>query len=653
VVIYAGLVYLQNASSSKNYIAGKTVNANDYKNGILKAEYGKVSCSSDYNIDVELFPEEKRISAIEEIIWINKTDLPTKEVLLHLYSNAFKNKHSLYMNEEDIPEESESEINFSEIKIAGKNVALKYICTEIENKYDSTVAKIDLEKEAKPGDTVRINLKYDMPVPKSIGRCGYTENRNFFFLSQWFPKVGVFENGKWTCSQFHANTEFYSDFGEYSVKIKVPASYTVAACGYLFSRKNQPGQKVAYLYKQYGIHDFAFMASDNIIPIERKYKRKDGSEVNILGYIQPESKKYADRYLSAIHNSLEYFEENIGIYPYQNITFIDAPKTSCSEGMEYPTLITVKADMFSPKESNELEELTVHEFAHQYFYGLLANNEVYEAWLDEGFTSYCTSKIIEDYYGEGKAYFNLFKYYPLKGVQFFSYKEIPLVYSLTGYSVPEASKYVTSYYDNIFLGAITDTSYKHFNGESYGAFSYDKPALVLLSMEKFIGRQAMTKILKGYYSDFKYKHPTANDFYNTVSKNYKHDMNWFIPNYIKSSSFFDYEISAIKKLDNANQYEALALRKGEAISRNIVVLYTDKDTLYQVWDGKEKWKKIIFKTQNKVIGAEIDPHRNNLLDVNFANNSYIINNQYSGAVRISLRWFFWMQNLLMIFGGLA
>ena len=645
-------MYLQDITTNKNKPAENKKRQRPYVNGIIKNEYSKINCTSNYKIDVELIPDEKKIAASEEITWINKTEFSAKEILLHIYPNAYKNKYTQYMEDDDLPAESKSEIKFNSITVFGKKAELIYIRPEVDNKYDSTVAKIVLDKEALPGDTVKIQARFEVPIPKAIGRTGYTLNRNFFFVSQWFPKVGVFKDGKWLCSQFHGKTEFFSDFGEYSVKIKVPQNYSVGSTGYLYKKIND-GNKQVLWFKQYGVHDFAFMASDEIEHAYKFYKRNDGSLVKIIGFFQPENVKFAERYLQAVYYSLKFFEENLGAYPYETITLVDVPKTSTSGAMEYPTLITTNTKIYSPKESNAPEAVTIHEFSHQYFYGILANNEVYEAWLDEGFADYFEAKIIEKYYGHEKSYFNLFRYYPLKGIQFFTYKDIPLVYSLTDMEIPPEAKLVTNYYKNIALGSIVDTSYKHFSWDSYEAFSYDKPALALMSLERFIGEKDLMSIIRNYYNSNKFKHPTSDDLFAELKRYNKTNLQWFIDNYIKSPAFFDYEVSSVKKLEKNNQYEVLVIRRGEAISNSDVVLYTEKDTLKQFWNGREKWKRFIFDTPNNVVGAEIDPERKNLLDVNFANNSYIINKQYGGALRISFRWFFWMQNLLMIIGGLA
>ena len=71
---------------------------------------------------------------------------------------------------------------------------------------------------------------------------------------------------------------------------------------------------------------------------------------------------------------------------------VDPAFNSASGGMEYPTLFTGGASWLSPEELQSPEGVTIHEAGHQFWYGLVANNEFEEAWLDEGFNTYMTSK---------------------------------------------------------------------------------------------------------------------------------------------------------------------------------------------------------------------------------------------------------------------
>lgn len=653
LLILTGLTYLEETSrqaqSTFEYIRDNSI----YKNGILKSEYEKVNPVSLYEIDVELLPADKLIEARERIVWVNKTTNPINEIHFHLYPNAFKNDKTEFMKGRNLSDESKSEIQFFLFSVNGKEYELLYFQPEVENEYDSTVAKVILPYYLNQNDTAEILIQYRMPVPQSISRSGYARGREFYFFAQWFPKVGVFENGKWICSQFHPTTEFYSNFSEYIVRITVPNNFTVASTGVPVEEFKFAGDRKVYLYRQYGVHDFAWMASDKILIENIIYYRKDGSPVVVKGYFQPENKKYIRRYLDAVHNTLEYMEENVGIYPYETLSLIDFPKTASGGGMEYPTLVTVGVNLFSPVKSHSPETVTVHEVVHQYFYGLVANNEVFEAWLDEGFTSYYTTKILHHYYGEAKSYFRLFGSYPISGILFYSYNEIPLIYTLSSYYYSEGARRLPLYYENAQLGAIADTSYKHINRAVNRVNSYNKPELMLLSLERYIGDEKMKEIMKYYFSSYKFKHPVSQDFIDIVQNHTDEDINWFFENYYLSSKTFDYEIKSVSRIGGSNQYEVLIVRNGEAVSKSEIVLYTDADTLYKNWDGVERWKRVIFTTDNKVIGAEVDPYKKNMLDINYANNSYMIDRQYAGTMRLTIRWFFWIQNLLLIFGSIS
>lgn len=657
--IFTCLSYLnfsyQESKTLKNFDNTSGNNSNLYKDGILKSELEKVSSIANYDIKVELLPYEKKIIAEEKLMWINKTPFPASEIHIHLYPNAFKNSKTIFAKGRGlmITDKTKSSVDFEEIKIGEKAVRLIYINPEIENKFDSTVAKIILDRPAIPGDTVKIKFKYSVPVPKAGNRFGYARDRNFFFISQWFLKAGVFQNGRWICSPYYPFTEFYSDFGKYNVSITVPQNYLVAATGVLKDAALRKNGKSIFDFVQEGVHDFAWMASDNVLFHKVIYKRKDSSEVNINVVILPEDEKYKDRFVNAVKNGLEFFENNIGIYPYSNLTIVDVPATSQSGGMEYPTLITTGAELFSPEETLQPESVTIHEFVHQFFYGIVANNEVYDAWLDEGLTSYLSDKIDEYYYGKRLLNFKFLGYYPVFGLNFLSYNEIPLVYTLGTYILPRGADILRRYYEAPNSVSILDTSSKLPNRISYAIEAYSKPELVMISLERYLGPGKMMKILKEYFNKYKFRHPTSNEFLSILRERTKTDFNWIYENLFKSSAIFDYKVNYVKPGENDNEYEVFIERIGDGIFKQEIALYTDRDTMFQTWDGKERWKNIIFKTENIVKGAEIDPYKKNIFDLNYANNSYLLKRQYEGSLRLSFRFLFWFQNLLLILGSVS
>jgi hypothetical protein len=650
-LIFAGLLYLSGFETQNFRSASKSFQQK-YLNAMLANEIKQYQAVANYNIDVELNTKEKLITAKEVIVWINRTNYSTQEIQFHLYPNAYKSDKTEFAKGYNISfPEARTELKISNVQIDGTSKELVYFNSEVENPHDSTVAKIFLKKSINPGDSVKINFDYTMKIPRSVKRLGYATGRNFFFISQWFPKVGVFENGKWVCSPYYPYLNFYSDFGNYRVSIRVPSGYSIAATGNEIG-KSTSDDHVTHNFVQNGVHDFVWLASDEILHRIETYTRKDGSQITIHAFVQPEREKYFDRYFNTVKNCLEFFEDNIGVYPYHNISLVDVPRTCAAGGMEYPTLFTVSAELFSPISIGWPEYLVTHEFSHQFFQGILANNEVYSAWLDEGFASYVATKIMYKYYPNMYENFKFATYVPVYGLNFLSYNEIPLIYTLAELPIPEGSQSITSYYKNLTIGTMADTSCKLPTRLAYVVNSYSKPELVLLTLERYLSYSKMMNVLRDYFNGNKYKHPAGNDFINAVQRNTTEDMTWFFNDFYRSAKIFDYTVSGINKISE-NEYGVVVERLGDGVFRNDIALYTDKDTLYQKWDGKNRWQVIHFRTANEVVGAEIDPQRKNLLDINFANNSYTTSQHVWASLSLSMRWFFWIQNALMILGSVG
>ncbi|MFA7228718.1 MAG: hypothetical protein WC061_06775, partial [Melioribacteraceae bacterium] len=263
LILLSGLMYLSGDGFPAAH-SEAVQSAGIYSGGILISEIPKVDNRVRYRIDAGFDVTRKEISVKEKILWINKTLFPASEIQFHLYGNAYKSNKTLFANAYPLTPESQTHLNINKFLVNGRESDLIYFQPEIENPHDSTVAKVKLEKEINPGDTVSIYFEYTMKIPRSVKRMGYAAGRNFFFVSQWFPKIGVFEDGKWVCSQYHPYLNFYSDFGDYSVNIKVPKNYTVAATG-VEDQRISGDNSTTFHFTQNGVHDFVWLASDEIL----------------------------------------------------------------------------------------------------------------------------------------------------------------------------------------------------------------------------------------------------------------------------------------------------------------------------------------------------------------------------------------------------
>jgi hypothetical protein len=651
-LLYAGLCYLQSGDSLNTRVNPESIDTNKaaVKIPLPSASPG----NSNYKFLVSFFPDSKKIRVHESLVWVNKTASKTNEFYFHFYLNAYKSNRTIYARGHEIPEKSLTSIVLNNLTINGNKAKLKFVNTDEVNIYDSTVAKVALDNELNPGDSIHVEADYEFAIPAAHGRTGYVPGEDYHCIAQWFIKPGIFKDGKWICSPFFPYTEFFSDFGNYTVTIETPKEYQLATSGAKVSEESRAGERKACTFFQKNAIDFAWVATQNFEIDSYNVSNGTGTPVITQIFYPKTFSAYIPRYKAALDKSFRYFRSHFEGYPYKTFTLvITPPKSGMTGSMEYPGLVTISQALFSPEKSLEPEQTIIHEFAHQYFYGILANNEVYEAWLDEGFAEFLTDRILDSYKLRPSNYFRLFSRYPIKGIEFLSMEEIPMIYSLTDIKAPLYANDLKTYYNNLTAGSLADSSYLLTDENNYEAVSYAKGHVFLKTLEEYVGEQVMDKILKEYYQRFKYGHPTAGDFFRVCTQYSPKKIDWLISDYYSQSLICDYKINKIYKNAGSGYWVVEIKREGEARFPMRLDLYTDKDTLTKTIYMTNRYMSVQFKTKNEVIGAELDPKRKALFDINFANNSYFIGKQFGSSLYLSTRWFYWIQSVLLIFGGLA
>jgi len=583
---------------------------------------------ANYKIKAKLIPSERKIEGYEIVNWRNTTSVAAKDLCFHLYMNAFKNEDTYFLRESKLIHRryrmKEGEWGYIDIKTIrladGRSLKNKM-------SIDDTIMRIKLDEAVQPGKDIYLEIEFITKLPRVFARTGYF--RNFYMVGQWFPKIAVYTDKGWNCHYFHANSEFFADYGSYAVDINVPEGYIVAATGNLFGKNKNIDGTITYSYNIDNVHDFAWTASpDFLIKIDKF------NDVEIQLYYTRNHSGNVERYLKAIKAALKYFQQWYGKYPYGKITIIDPPfGAGGAGGMEYPTLITVGSSFFEIKGFHGIEFVTIHEFGHQYWYGLTANNEFEEAWLDEGINSYSTAKIMDEVFSPHNSGLDLF------GIRMSVWDREKLTY-LVRKNIDPIYKKSWLYYDSL----------------SYAVNSYSKPALFLRTLENLIGSDKMGLIMKNYFNDYEYKHPKTEDFIAEIKKVIGDKLNDFINEMVYGTGTIDYAVSSIKSspvylkkgiFDTKEgrveigekeaeedmkkkerekkliyESEIVVERLGEAsLPVKVEFIFDDGSKRYKIWDGVERWKKYIFKEKRKIKCAAVDPDNKILLDTNWVNNS--------------------------------
>jgi len=615
----------------------------------------------DYHIKAKLIPEEKSVLGEEELTWLNDSDKHISELQFHLYLNAFKNSRSTLMKERrGIPRQLKSNVrNWGYIEIDKIQVkdgpdltsSIEYIQPDDNNKDDQTVVRVTLPEPVPPRGKITLHLDFYSKLPRVVARTGYF--KDFYFVAQWFPKIGVLWKGEWNCHQYHANSEFFANFGVYTVDITVPDGFVVGATGKRIDAVRNGDDTITYSHYQEDVHDFAWTACPDFIEYKESYSLENPPvNTEIILLIHRSHRNQKERYLSSLKNAIEFYSQNYGAYPYPTITLVDPPLGGFGAGgMEYPTLFTSIALSWMPKGVYMTEMVTIHEFGHGYWYGIIGSNEFEEAWLDEGINSYSEIKAMQKYYGEDSSMFN-----------FHDVKISDLVFHRL--RVIASSR----------LDPILKNSWEYFNGATYGINVYSKAAFMLLTLENYLGEDVMSEIMKTFYEKWKFKHPTSQDFIAVAEEISGQDLSWFFDQFLHSPDKLDYAIGRLRsweiekpegilegeqgifeesqkeevpEQEKMYQNEVVVVRKGELIfPQEILITFEEGEEIREEWDGKERWKRFVYTRPYQLKSAQVDPDNKVLLDDNFLNNSRVLKPKKISPLKCALDLMFNFQAFL-------
>ncbi len=604
--------------------------------------------TSNYDISVQLDTEKHMVHGKETLTWTNPSDDEVPFIRFHLYLNAFRNTSSTFNREASgnfnspldgpLKDADWAWINIDHVEdMAGNDLTanLEYVQPDDDNKDDRTVIQLNLPEPVGPRGTIVLKLDFTSKLHSLNVRTGFS--KTFYHNVQWFPKTGVYEPagsrfakvGQWNCHQYHPTTEYFGEYGNFNVDITVPKDYKMGGSGTLY-KEEVKGEKKTYYFHAEDVIDFAWTTSPNVLQMDDKWK-----DVDIKLLIAPEYDCCGDRYISAAKHAMDYLGDRLMDYPWPMLTIIVPPFHAAGAGaMEYPTLITAPGLYNFPSWLRTPEYFVIHEFVHQYFHLMIGTNEFEEAWMDEGFTSYWKSRVLDHAYGEKQSVIDL-GFFQMGAMEFFR------------------SRYTGM--KNLHVAESTRAGWEYENGRDRALY-YSKPATWLRTMEGFLGTETMDKIMHTFFHRWKFKHPSRFDFIEVVnevvSKNhgttYGESMNWFFDQVLTGTGDCDYEVSRITndqlpKEDRGifeekgmkaerrpnTEYPTAAFQSRVVVSRlgdiylpqEVLVRFEDGTEILEKWDGKKRTHGFVYTGNSKVASATIDPEEKIYMDKNFLNNS--------------------------------
>lgn len=453
---------------------------------------------TEYDISVVFCDTEKTLSCLEKVEYVNSYDSILENICFHLYPAAFSEDASIKpYAKSKIDSCFPSGINYGDIFINSVVVEGTNVDFSIVGE-DNNALSVPLNNPLYQGERVTIIIDFKVKLSNSTHRLGF--NNDVVNLGNWYPIAAEYSGGNFVLDPYYANGDpFYSSVSNYSVTISYPEKYTLASTGDLVESQLEDGVKTEK-FTALAVRDFAMCLGTNYVT---KMAMCGETMVSVFAYSQDTN---IDSYLETSVNALTLFNELFGDYPYKtlNVAFTQF----FQGGMEYPNLVFISD---SVKELVEIKKVIVHEIAHQWWYGLVGNNEVEDAWFDEGLAEYSTLLYFENYESEGVSAETL---------------------------VTDTLVNMELYYDvmsslNIALNDRMDLRLNEYSSEyEYVYMVYVKGLLFFNDLRKTLGDDVFFKGLKEIFKEYKFKNISKEGFIACLDNVSGLDLTEYIENWL-------------------------------------------------------------------------------------------------------------------------
>jgi hypothetical protein len=396
---------------------------------------------------------------------------------------------------------------------------------------DNTILEAELPEPLLPGEEILIRMAWKEKVRRKTGRAGYEGTH--FDVAQWYPKMVVYDQDGWHPDEFEQG-EFYGEFGTFDVRITLPSRFVIAATGTPVAgdpgwKKNLPGadkpdsedggSKTVH-FRAEQVHDFAWCADPTFVVQDTTW-----NGVRIMSVYRSFHRSWEDSNLAYAVRAMKWLDEKVGPYPYPQVSVVDV---AGGGGMEYPMLVM---------DARCQEGLVLHEVGHIYFYGILANDERAEAWLDEGMTSFQTAWYLEERYGpkgRGERLNWYRRWLPRPGI----WEDDRADYF----------GYVRRGYDERIETRAED--FEH----SYRLGVYTKASVVMDALRYVLGEELFEKVLREYYSRWGLKHVNGERFQQVCEQMSGQDLDWFFQEWIYARKACDYRLDEVSTREEGGRW---------------------------------------------------------------------------------------------------
>jgi hypothetical protein len=601
---------------------------------------------ADYDISATLDDAKQKLTGAETITYFNNSPDPLTYLWLQLDENEHNSKSDNQHFDGSHMSDKMSMRQVNSILGSNKDLGVKIVKitdaagNALPYTINQTMMRVDLPRTLMPGEQVKLKIDWWYNISDRMtegGRGGYEyfkEDGNYLYtMAQWYPRMAVYSDFQgWQNKQFTGRGEFALTFGNFHVKMTVPADHIVGATGecqnykdVLSSAQYQRWQQAqsakapmevvtldeakkgmqskatatkTWVFEAHNVRDFAWVSSRRLV-WDAMAANIEGKKVMAMSYYGPEAYPLYRRYSTkVVAHTLKSYSAHTIPYPYPVAISVEA-----ANGMEYPMICfnygrAEKDGTYSEATKNGMIGVITHEVGHNFFPMIVNSDERQWTWMDEGLNTFCQFMAEQEWdnnfpSNRGPAY------------KIVDYMKMP----------KDQLEPIMTNSENIV---------------QFGPNAYAKPATALnILRETVMGRELFDYAFKEYARRWAFKHPTPEDFFRTMEDASAVDLDWFWRGWFFGIEPVDIAIDSVKwyrlnsqepaavAADEKADYDHKADHISRARNRAAGVKFAvEQDTSLQ--DFYSKWDRFAVtdedKTKYNEFVSSLSPEEKRLYD---------------------------------------
>lgn len=459
---------------------------------------GQSNGVTKYTITAEYFPAQRTLEARMTVDYVNLSGATLNEIVFLLFPNAFSSPETAPFETDYLAQAYPGGFSPGGIEVLDVTVNGKEAQPVLSDSRQQLT--VPLSKALGSGRAASVSMSFTVTLPAADGRFGAIGDT--VNLGNWYPVSAVNRDGKWIYSDYELiGDPFYTDIADYSVTITAPSEYVMAASAP--AQKQESDGKAVWQANGRNLRDFAVFLGKNYETAARTC-----GGVTLTCYHQSANAQ-AELALDSAEAAIKLFGELYGPYPYTELNI--AETSFFIGGMEYPGLMLIDKSYFENGNLHPLENVVVHETAHQWWYGGVGNDQVNEAWIDEGMATFSTMLYYQRY-KKPETFRMYYKYYITNGYRF-SRESARQKYE----SLNEVINRPLSEFEDSLI---------------YNMLCYEKSAMMLQAVRELLGDELFFADIKELYTANVGKTVSQKDIIDIFSRNTSRPVKEFIESWL-------------------------------------------------------------------------------------------------------------------------